>query len=377
MVDKPGRKAPPPRIVLAHDWLVARRGGELVLEAIAQAADDLGTLPALYTMFDTGPSIGPAIDQIHHETSPLSSLPGKARRWLLPLYPLAVQSLSRSLRAHHREKPIDLLISTHSSAIKALRPPKGVPHLCYCHAPARYIWNQPGDYAHGPMGLGLTLARPAFKFWDRRTASRVDQFLANSNHTRAMIRRAYKRDASVCHPPVRTDFFTPDPATPRVGHWLAVGALVPYKRFDLVIQAASARNHPLVIIGSGPEEPRLRAMAGPTVSFQSAHTDAQLRDHYRRARLLLFPQVEDFGIVAVEAQACGTPVVAMGQGGALDTVIDAKTGTHFHEQTVTALLEAVDRCPRHNALACREHAERFSEDRFAEQIKREIRALIR
>ncbi len=364
-----------PRVALCHDWLVARRGGELVLEAIAEAIHPIAELDAVYTMFDTGSSIGPAVDPLPRKASLLNTLP--ARRWLLPLYPLAVRDLSRKLRQRHREKPIDLVISTHSAAIKAIKPPPGVPHICYCHAPARYIWTHAEGYAGGLRGLGLALIRPLYKVWDRRTAKRVDTFLANSTHTHRQIGRAYKRQSEVCFPPVRTRFFTYNKDILRDDYWLAVGALVPYKRFDLAIEAANARKHPLKVVGTGPELERLKALAGPTVTFETAKTDVQLRDAYRRAKLLIFPQLEDFGIVAVEAQACGTPVVAYAKGGANDTVINNATGAHFESQSVEALLEAIDRCPKHNALACRENAERFSEDRFREQIARLTRELIR
>lgn len=364
-----------PRVALCHDWLVARRGGELVLEAIAKAIEPIADIDAVYTMFDSGASIGPAIDRLPRRASLLNALP--ARRWLLPLYPLAVWHLSRKLRQRHRVKPYDLVLSTHSAAIKAIRPPKGVTHVCYCHAPARYIWTHAEGYAGGLRGLGLALIRPLYRLWDRRTARRVTTFLANSTHTHRQIGRCYQRQSDICFPPVRTDFFTPSPTPLREDHWLAVGALVPYKRFDLAIEAANTRKHPLRIIGDGPELPRLRALAGPTVTFETASTDVQLREAYRKARLLLFPQLEDFGIVAVEAQACGTPVVALNAGGARDTVIDGSTGALFDHQTLESLLEAIDRCPRHSALACRENAERFSEQRFSAQISAIVRDIIR
>lgn len=364
-----------PRVALCHDWLVARRGGELVLEAIAEAIQPMADLDVVYTMFDNGSSIGPAIDPLRRKASFLSAWP--ARRWLLPLYPLAVWDLSRKLRARHRRKPYDLVISTHSAAIKAIKPPKGVPHVCYCHAPARYIWTHAEGYAGGLRGLGLALIRPLYKVWDRRTARRVETFFANSTHTHREIGRAYKRQSDICFPPVRTRFYTYNAEMLRDDDWLAVGALVPYKRFDLAIEAANKRKHPLKIIGTGPELERLKALAGPTVTFEKAETDVQLRDAYRRAKLVIFPQLEDFGIVAVEAQACGTPVVAYAKGGAKDTVIDGSTGAHFESQSVDSLLSAIDRCPKHSALACRENAERFSEERFREQIARVVREFIR
>ncbi len=377
MVDKSNTQTTRPRIALCHDWLVARRGGELVLEAIAQEAQRHADLDVAYTMFDNAASIGPTIDTLQRRSSFLNSLPESLRRWAMPLYPLAVRNLSRKLRAQHKERPYDLVISTHSSAIKAIRAPQGVPHICYCHAPARYIWNQPEDYAAGLQGLGLTAIHPFYKSWDRKTASRVDRYLANSTHTQTQIRRSYSQPSDVCFPPVRTSFFTRNEQALRRDHWLAVGALVPYKRFDLAIEAANKANHPLHIIGDGPERPRLQALAGPTVSFVEAKTDVQLREAYRAAKLLIFPQLEDFGIVAVEAQACGTPVVAFAKGGAQDTVIDNKTGALFQEQTASSLLEAIARCPKHAELACEEHAAKFSEAKFQQQISAVIREFIR
>jgi len=364
-----------PRVALCHDWLVARRGGEFVLEAIAEAVEPMADLDVVYTMFDNGASIGPAVDRLRRQSSFLNRWP--ARRWLLPLYPLAVWDLSQKLRARHRKKPYDLVLSTHSTAIKAIKPQRNVPHVCYCHAPARYIWTHAEGYAGGLRGLGLALIRPLYKLWDRRTAKRVDTFLANSTHTHRQIGRAYKRQSDICFPPVRTNFFTPNPSGLREDFWLAVGALVPYKRFDLAIEAANRTKHPLRVIGKGPELERLRALAGPTVTFEEAQTDVQLRDAYRKAKLLIFPQLEDFGIVAVEAQACGTTVVAYAKGGAKDTVIDGSTGALFDEQTVESLIRAIERCPKHSALACRENAERFSEERFKDQISSVVRELIR
>ena len=377
MVDKPTTPNARPRIALCHDWLVARRGGELVLEAIAEAIEPIADLDVVYTMFDSGAPIGTHTDALQRRASFLNVLPDRLRRWAMPAYPLAVRDVSRKLNAQHRKRPYDLVISTHSSAIKAIRAPKGVPHVCYCHAPARYIWNQPGDYAGGLQGLGLSAIRPMYKSWDRKTAQRVDQFLANSTHTQTQIRRSYKCASDVCFPPVRTEFFTPSERSLRRDHWLAVGALVPYKRFDLAIEAANAAKHPLHIIGDGPERARLERLAGPTVSFVEAKTDVQLREAYRAAKLLIFPQLEDFGIVAVEAQACGTPVVAFNMGGARDTVVDGKTGSLFDVQDAGALRAAIGRCPRHAELACREHAERFGESVFCDQIQSVIRGFIR
>jgi glycosyltransferase involved in cell wall biosynthesis len=355
---------PLPRVILAHDWLVARRGGEQVLEAMLAALSGRARVGAILTMFDTGGPIAPGIDAAERQASVLNALPGRMRRWLLPVYPVAVASLARELARLHRDEPVDLVISSHSAAIKALRPPGGVPHLCYCHTPARYVWSQRGQY--GLASLPLALAGPAYRRWDRLTASRVTRFLANSTHTAEQIRRCYGRESIVLFPPVRTDVFTPDAGAPRGGHWLVAGALTPYKRVDLAIAAAHRAGHPLRVVGRGPERRRLERLAGPTVSFIDAPGDDAFRRELRSARLLLHPQIEDFGITAVEAQACGTPVVALGHGGARDTVIDGLTGALVAEQSAAALLGGIARCPRPGAPAIRAHAERFDAARFAD-----------
>lgn len=366
---------PPPRVILAHDWLVARRGGEQVLESMLDALSGRAEVVAILSMFDTGGPIAPAIDATARRSSVLNPLPRRMRRWLLPLYPVAVASLSSLLARLHRERPVDLIVTTHSAAVKALRPPEGVPHLCYCHTPARYIWSQGGQY--GRASLPLAMAGPMYRRWDRQTASRVTRFLANSTHTADEIRRCYGRESGVLFPPVRTDVFTPDSGTPRGEHWLIAGALTPYKRVDLAIEAANRTDHPLRVVGLGPERRRLQRLAGPTVSFIDAPGDEAFRHELRSARLLLHPQLEDFGITAVEAQACGTPVVALGRGGARDTVIDGTTGVLVAEQSAAALLDGIARCPEPDAPAIRGHAESFAQARFADGFLAAVGACLR
>ncbi|MFG0259399.1 MAG: glycosyltransferase [Phycisphaerales bacterium JB041] len=393
MVDKPHQTEPErpdrrdqpgahPRFALAHDWLCGYRGGEAVLERIASLAQRAGGIDTLYTMFDDGRSLAPTTDLLPRCVSPLGRLPGSWRRWLLPLYPLAVGSLSGRLRSRQRRSPVDLLISTSSAAIKGLRPPAGVPHLCYCHAPARYVWSVRDEYDGGgrltdlARAAGLAAYGGIFRAWDRRTAANVSTFLANSSHTAAEIQRCFGRTAHVVFPPVRTEFFTPDPSTPREDFWLFAGALEPYKRADLAAEAALAAGKRLVIVGSGSLDGALRARYEPRgVEFTGRVTDEQLRDLYRRARLLLFPQIEDFGITAVEAQACGCPVVARDRGGALDTVIAAETGSFFSETSAAAIAAATETCPA-DASACRANAERFAESVFDASMQRHIDAAL-
>lgn len=387
------------RIALAHDWLVGYRGGEVVLETIALAVHARAPAPApggLYTMF-AGPGeprgterrpehnralrgFGPA------RVSFLDRLPGahgRLRRWMLPLYPAAVADLSRRLAREHRRQPIDLLISTSSAAVKGLRAPPGVPHLCYCHSPARYLWSQSAEYGRGRggvmRGLGLGMFGGALRRWDRRSAANVDRFLANSAHTAGEIRRCYGRDAEVVFPPVDTAYFTPDAGVARGEHWLYAGALEPYKRVDLVIESANRARRPLVVAGEGSQGAHLRSLAGPTVTFTGRLDDGGLREAFRSARMLVFPQVEDFGIVAVEAQACGTPVLAFRAGGALDTVIEGSTGAFFERPTVESLVAGAARVPPNDALtgaACRRNAERFAEEHFLRAITRHIDELL-
>ncbi len=368
-----------PRVVLAHDWLCGLRGGEHVLDALANLLARDFNVVGLFVMFDDGRPLTPAIDALPKFISKVGTWPMAStsmRRWLLPAYPAAVRDLSRQLARLHAQSPIDLVISTSSAAIKGLAVPSGVPHLCYIHSPARYIWSRTQEYERGSLlrTLGLRMFRERFKRWDLATSAGVSRFIANSSHIASEVRRCYARDAFVVHPPVRTGFFTPPADGAARAGWLVVSALEPYKRVDLAIKAANQTKSPLRIVGDGGERARLERMAGPTVRFLGRIDDAALRSEYQRAAMLLFPQVEDFGIVAVEAQASGCPVAAFAHGGALDTVIDQKTGALFQSQTAADLIAAARRCPRECSRACRENAERFSAETFDHLMLGHIRA---
>jgi glycosyltransferase involved in cell wall biosynthesis len=360
------------RIALAHDWLVGMRGGEYVLDRLARLFG-----PAeLYTLVRSGQPMSEAIDACRVITSPLQRFPGASgnlRRWYLPLMPWAVGRL--------RVAPCDLLISTSSAVMQAIRPPAGVPHLCYCHSPARYIWEQTDDYIHGARGglrsIGLRAIRRRFQRWDRTAAQRVTQILANSRHTAQRIERCYEREAHVVHPPVRTAFFTPDASVRREDWLLVVAALEPYKRTDVVVEAANRAKLALRIAGSGSQLEALRAMAGPTVELLGRVDDQTLRDLYRRAKALVFPQVEDFGIIAVEAQATGCPVLAFAAGGALETVTQ-ESGVFFYAQTPEAIISAVRElvCRKLDPATCRAQAERFGEHVFDAAIIRHVSTMV-
>lgn len=372
------------RVVLVHDWLCGYRGGEAVLERIAAVVAARYEPVALLVMFDDHRPLAPHVDALRHVVSGLGRVPGvsdRARRWLLPLYPVAVSSLGRALSRLHARTPIDLVISTSSAAVKGLRCPSGVPHLCYCHSPARYLWGRERAYAGagiggGLRGAGLRLFGPGLRRWDARTAANVSRFLANSSYISAEIRRCYGRESLVVHPPVRTEYFTPDPAVEREGFWLVAGALEPYKRVDLAIAAAAGTGKRLVVAGTGSMERTLRASAPERIEFVGRVSDEKLRDLYRRAEVLLFPQVEDFGIIAVEAQACGLPVVAPRAGGALDTVIPGITGAFFEEGTPEGVADAASRAAVCTELHCRRNAERFGEAVFDAMMGEQIEELL-
>ncbi len=359
-------------VILAHDWLTGMRGGERVLETLCQ------TFPAarIYSLIHNPSSISPTINQHPIFTSYLQKVPGILRhyRYWLPFFPAAMEKMQMP--------PADALISISHCVAKGARPAAGTRHLCYCLTPMRYAWLFYEEYfGHNPLKKALLkpcLAR--LRAWDAASAQRVHRFVTISQHVRRRIQQFYGRDADVVYPPINTAYWTPpaDRSSPpppvRETYDLIASALVPYKRVDLAVKAYTRSGTPLVVVGSGPETPRLRQLAGPNIRFLGWITDEQLRQLYRHCRALIFPGQEDFGIVPLEAQACGRPVVAFGKGGALETVVDGVTGLFFQEQSVEALLEAVERCASQDwdASAIRAHAELFSPERFLSGISHSL-----
>src|SRR5829696_6506176 len=328
-----------PRVVLVHDWLTGYRGGEKCLAALCRRFPEA----PLYTLLHAKGTLPDVIERMSIHPSLLQRLPRIDRyyRYTLPLMPLA---------AGWRVPDCDLVVSLSHAVAKSAKAPEGVPHVCYCFTPMRYAWHMRASYFAGRVGglkartVDALLA--AIRAWDKRTASRVTHFIAISETIRKRIADSYGRDSVVIHPPVDTDFYTPDPAVRREDFYLVISAFAPYKRVDLAVEACHRLGRRLVVIGSGQDADRLRALAGPTVEFLGWRPDAELRDHLRRCRALLFPGEEDFGIVPVEANACGTPVVAYARGGATETVIpldrDGATGEWFEEQTVDSLVAALE-----------------------------------
>jgi glycosyltransferase involved in cell wall biosynthesis len=322
------------RVVLVHDWLTGMRGGEKVLEAMCRLLPDA----ELVTLLHVRGSVSPLIERRRIRTSFLQRLPLARRfyRHYLPLYPMAIEALDLD--------DAEVVISTSHAAAKAVVRTGRARHLCYCHSPMRYAWDQFDAYFArervGPVAHQvLRHVMAGMARWDRATAGRVDRFLANSHFVAGRIARYYNRRASVLYPPVDTSFFTPGGAPPEP-YFLVVSALVPYKRIEVAIDAAARLGVPLKIAGTGPDAARLRARSGPTVEFLGAVDGERLRDLYRRAQALVSPAEEDFGIAPVEAMACGRPVVAFARGGATETVLP-RTGLLVETQTPETFAEAM------------------------------------
>jgi glycosyltransferase involved in cell wall biosynthesis len=356
------------RTALVHDWLTGMRGGEKVLEAIAE----LYPSATIHSLLHVRGSVSPVLERQSRRRSFVQWLPGSARHYrsYLPLFPTAIEQFDFD--------DYDLVISTSHCAAKSVVVPGRARHVCYCHSPMRYAWDQFDAY-FGPAQVGewrSKLLRPVLARlarWDRDTAGRVDRYVANSHYVAGRIGRYYNRRSTVVHPPVETAFYTPDQARVPERFFLAVSALVPYKRLDVAIDAIARIGGKLTIVGRGPEESRLRrlaAMRGADVQFAGWVSDEDIRDLYRRARAVLMPGVEDFGMVPVEAQACGRPVVALAEGGALDSVIDGVTGILVTAPTVDAFAGALNDASTRafDSAAIRRHAESFSKARFQEQF---------
>ncbi|TXM99659.1 glycosyltransferase family 4 protein [Methylobacterium sp. WL64] len=348
------------RVAIVHYWLVGMRGGEKVVEALCKMYPQAD----IFTHAYAPDSISPVIKAHRIQTSFIGRLPFSATRYksYLPLMPMALEQLD--LRGY------DLVISSESGPAKGIIPPSNATHICYCHSPMRYVWNMFHDYRERTGFLNRLLMPPAAHYirnWDAISASRVHEFVANSATVARRIETYYRRSATVIYPPVDTDAFGPAPEQERGDYHLMVGELVRYKRPELAIEAFNRLQKPLVVIGGGEMLRELRSLAGPHVKMLGPQPFAVLKHHYARCQALIFPGEEDFGIVPVEAMASGRPVIAYGKGGATETVQEGVTGTFFHEQSVDALIAAIERCkaiaPRPEVLI--ERASEFSIERFS------------
>lgn len=349
------------KVALVHYWCVNMRGGEKVLEALC----DLYREADIYTHVYVPERMSDTIRRHTVYTTFISRLP-RASSWYkayLPLMPLALELLD--LRAY------DLVISSESGPAKGIITRADALHICYCHTPMRYIWNMYHEYQAGKNAVAkaaIALAAHRLRQWDVTTATRVDYFVANSQNVAERIGKYYRRAAAVIHPPVDTASFRPGVGAQADDFYLCAGQLTAYKRADVAIEAFNRLGKTLVVIGDGEMREKLRRRAAPNIKFLGWVGQDTLREYYARCRALIFPGEEDFGIVPLEAMASGRPVIALGRGGALETVIPGETGVLFHEPSAEALIDAIFEfeCVEASFAPDRlvRHAERFDKARF-------------
>ena len=369
------------KVAIIHDWLTGMRGGERCLEVFCE----LFPKAEIFTLLYLQGSVSPTIEKHQIRTSFIQRLPLSSihYRYYLPVFPRAIESLDLS--------GFDLILSSSHCVAKGVQIPRGACHISYVYTPMRYIWDQYDAYfGKGRAGLlsrvAMRVVRRRLQKWDVASSSRVHYFIAISRHVASRIQRYYDRDVDVIYPPVDCDAFSVSKAND--GFYLIVAAFAPYKRVDLAIEACNRMERPLKIIGTGQDERRLRRLAGPTVEFLGWQPDDVARKYYGSCKALIFPGEEDFGIVPVEAMACGKPVIAHGKGGALETVVPLNgrgkevaapssnlqhsTGVFFYEQTVEALIDAVQLFERHETHfdphAIRAHVLPFGRRRFKERV---------
>lgn len=364
------------RVAVVHDWLTGMRGGEKVLEALLRLYPDAD----LFTLLHKKGSVSDFISNRKIHTSFIDSLPFKNRfyRHYLPLFPAAIETFD-----FHG---YDLVISSSHCVARGVIVPPGVPHISFIHSPMRYVWDMTSDYfpyTHRDGSSGGLFNRLIFPFfanylrmWDSASAPRVDRYVTNSAFVRERVRRFYGRDAGVVHPPCIDAKDLRTPSGEREDFFLVVSALVPYKRIDLAVDTFAQNGRRLIVVGDGPEYSRLTRRAGPNIQFAGKVPYAEIQSLYRRAAALIFPGVEDFGIVPVEAQAQGCPVIAYGRGGALETV-QKDTGVFFQAQTAEALDAAVrvSSARKYRAESFRKSAGRFTTERFLAKMREEIHKL--
>lgn len=359
------------KVAIVHDWLTGIGGAERVVESLLKAYPQADLFTSVY------------------REDKLPQFSGKARTTFLQHWPLA----TRKHQLYPVLRPVafesldfagyDLVISSSSAEAKGVVTPTETLHIAYIHTPVRYYWSNYKEYLADP-GFGflnpvIKLITPFFvrqmRYWDFAAAQRPDKLIANSENVAKRIKKYYKRSSEVIHPPVDTVRFQQKNAV-EGDYYLIVSRLVPYKRYDIAVEACTRLGRRLIVVGGGPELKRLQKMAGPCVEFRGPLDGDEITMLYEGCKAFLFPGEEDFGITPLEAMACGKPVLAYGRGGALETVVDGSTGVLFRDQTVGSLVNAIELCEsiQWNSRAIARHASGFSEARFIEQIHRAVEA---
>lgn len=351
------------RVAIIHYWLVGMRGGERVIESLCRIFPDAD----IYTHVVAKENLSAFLQGQKIKTTFIARLPRAKKMYqsYLPLMPLALEELDLS--------GYDLVISSEAGPAKGVIVPPGVPHICYCHSPMRYLWDQYHVYKAGAgrlTRLMMPFLAHSLREWDVTSAMRVDAFLANSNHVADRIEKYWRRPSAVVHPPVQVEEFSPVPESELGDFYLWAGELASYKRPDIAIEAFNRMGKKLIVIG-GPDKEvkRYAKRAKDNITFLGKVSFEQLKSHMARCKALIFPGEEDFGIVPVEAMASGRPVIAFAKGGALDTVVHGKTGFLFNEQSAEGLISAVSELEKSrgsdiNPSDCRAHSTKFNEAAF-------------
>lgn len=358
------------KTAIVHEWFVNYAGSEKCVESFTNIWPEADVYSLVDFLDDEQRNI--ILKGKHAKTSFIQHLPyaKKHHRKYLPLFPKAIESFNLS--------KYDLIISSSHAVAKGVKTKKDQLHICYCHSPMRYVWDEADFYlseANLNSGIQGIVAKMALKYlrkWDLKSANNVNYFIANSKHIANKIKRIYNRDADIIYPPVDTDKFSLE--TKKEDYFLTASRLVPYKRIDLIVDAfARMLDKKLVVIGSGPEKEKILAKATPNVDVIGYQDFESLRDYMQKAKAFVFAAEEDFGIIVVEAMACGTPVIAFKQGGTAETVIDGVTGILFSDQTVDSVVEAVKRFDiiSHsiNYREIRIHSEKFSRQTFEKNMR--------
>ncbi len=371
------------KIAIVHDWLTGMRGGERCLEVFC----DLFPQADLFSLLHIPGSISEKIEQHSISTSFLQKFPKikSHYRYYLPIMPLAVKGWDF--------KGYDLILSSSHCVAKGIKVPPEIPHLCYCFTPMRYVWDQFENYfskekAKTSVRWVMKGLRPWLRQWDVNTNTNVSQFVAISKFVQKRIESFYKRESTVLYPPVDTTFFSPQ-GNSKKDFYLMVSAFAPYKRVDLAIKAFNELGIPLVVIGDGQEAESLKKIANPNIKFLGWVSDEELRTYYEQCRAIIFPAEEDFGIVPLEAQAMGSPVICYGKGGVLETVIPNQsswcseteiplektslpTGIYFYSQNEHAIIHAVKHFETVESSFCsqtlRKHALQFDKKIFSQKF---------
>ncbi len=357
------------KVVLGHDWLTGMRGGERVLTHFCEAYPDA----PLVTLLSNPNSVSEIIRNREIVTSFMQRIPGIAKHYrkFLPIMGRAAL-MTKIPRG-------DIFLTTSSCVAHAFNPPEGMKMLCYCFTPMRYAWLFPEEYLGKTKAKLLAPYLAHLRRWDKEHSTRVDRYVALSKHVQKRIKDFYGRESDLVYPPVDTERCTPaaDGGESDQGYDLVLSAIVPYKRIDLAVEAYNKLGRKLKIVGVGSDTEKLKAIAKENIEFLGWRSDDEILSLYRNCNKLIFPGEEDYGIVPLEAMACGKPVVAFGQGGATETVLDKVSGLFFEEQSVDSLIEAIERCDKTDwdHAAIRRRAEQFDVRQFLEGMAKALIAL--